>query len=745
LRRLIGTKSGPGNLPLNFNSLGAVFFLADREAEIKMLAPPEKWQILADLRLEGHIFTSRLEGAADLTTDGFFKGLEQAEKAVQLVREDKFVVDVVDREELHVPPPAPYKMAELLHDAFVLCGAQPRETLDALSKFFNGVELSGTTTGLISSFYELKNTSGNDWQSDLRKQVASMHGEDSLGDGLAESVSSSGMIYPLHPELSGSDLPDSLSAKEKGIYDLLRNRALASQMQPATGENIRVEIAAGPESLFISKFHNVTERGFLDIYQGGIDKKFTEPCPLPAITTGNEATMLRIIPEKAANIPATYTVDNLFADLEEFSIAVEPVNILMLQRMIDARYVKVSQDGYWRPDDKNVQVEMILKRAFPRMQGIHLSAYIEQTISEVTSGRKGLDFALKQFDQTLMGHGTSLVKAKVKVSAQLRQRKRSSTSIIKQQDEDIASSTASTSTAVSDSTETVQEAIAPETVTPPPDSQTQELKTDSEVSSQGYLDDSATVSATSEAETPEISAEQAKEAELTEAEPSDEEIAETVELSAEGDAESTRETGTDTWSGELQKVFDQTMDATARDSKQLPEANINTCEEIIDTDENKQCQVCGKPMLLKKDHFGKFWSCSAFPKCRHSEAYSDKDVLNILCPLCGDGKIIEKRMPTGKTMYVCPENDCEFMAWARPYNIPCQVCDSTYLVEKKSLNGAIDLRCPRAGCNYKLPLPGSGNNQATAEAPKKKKKVRVRRVPKGSASGKKVRVVRRKK
>ncbi len=743
LTRLIGTKNGPGNLPLTFNSLGTVFFLAERETEIQMFSSPEKWQVMADLRLNGNIFASRLEGASDLTTDGFFRELRMAEKAVGLVREDKFVVDVVDHEDLLVPPPTPYKMVELLHDAFVLCDSQLYETLAAVSKLFYGIEVEGKTTGLISSFYDLENTVGDNWQGALREQVVAMHGEEALGDGLSESISRLGMIYPLCPELSGSDLSSVLTSKEKGIYDLLRCRALASQMRPATGENIRVEIAAGPESLFISKFHNVTERGFMNMYQGGMDKQFTESCPFAKTSVGDEAAMLRVMPEKTVSLPIAYTIDTMFANLEEFSIAVEPGNILMLQRMIDAGYIKVSPDGYWRPGEKNIQVETIMKRAFPRMQGVNLSAYIEQTITEVTSGRKGLNFALKQFEQTLMGHGTNLVKAKLKVTTPLRSRKRTSNIIKQLEEETIVSETKPAPTAVEPSGD-IQEVSLPETAAPVPASLIPEAEAEKTLDSPVDKDEFEPV--VEEHENQEVLAESGAEGGLDEVEPSAEEMAESVELGAGKKDESRQDGGLDTWSEELQKVFDQSMSAAAGGGERLPEFDDHAYDEIVETEQSKQCQVCSKPMQLKKDRFGKFWSCSAFPKCRHSEVYSEADVLKMLCPLCGDGKIIEKRMSIGKIMYVCPEADCEFMAWARPYNIPCQVCDSTYLVEKKALNGAIDLRCPRAGCNYKLPLPGSADNVAPVVATaQKKKKVRVRRVPKGSASGKKVRIVRRKK
>ncbi|MDH5298289.1 MAG: hypothetical protein OEV91_04650, partial [Desulfobulbaceae bacterium] len=114
----------------------------------------------------------------------------------------------------------------------------------------------------------------------------------------------------------------------------------------------------------------------------------------------------------------------------------------------------------------------------------------------------------------------------------------------------------------------------------------------------------------------------------------------------------------------------------------------------------------------------------------------------MLCPVCRQGRILDKRTPTGKTFYVCPRGDCEFMAWAPPHDLPCQVCGSLFLVEKKDLRGRPFLRCPKAGCNFRQPLPGDeGSDLARTEMASPRRKVLVRRVAKGGAATGKTRKV----
>ena len=46
-------------------------------------------------------------------------------------------------------------------------------------------------------------------------------------------------------------------------------------------------------------------------------------------------------------------------------------------------------------------------------------------------------------------------------------------------------------------------------------------------------------------------------------------------------------------------------------------------------------------MVIKLGRFGKFYACSNFPECHHTQAIV-KDI-GITCPTCGKGKVIERK------------------------------------------------------------------------------------------------------
>ncbi|NOP02548.1 DNA topoisomerase I, partial [Klebsiella pneumoniae] len=52
--------------------------------------------------------------------------------------------------------------------------------------------------------------------------------------------------------------------------------------------------------------------------------------------------------------------------------------------------------------------------------------------------------------------------------------------------------------------------------------------------------------------------------------------------------------------------------------------------QIKDEPAGFDCEVCGSPMVIKLGRFGKFYACSNFPDCRHTEAIVKE--IGVECP-----------------------------------------------------------------------------------------------------------------
>lgn len=118
--------------------------------------------------------------------------------------------------------------------------------------------------------------------------------------------------------------------------------------------------------------------------------------------------------------------------------------------------------------------------------------------------------------------------------------------------------------------------------------------------------------------------------------------------------------------------------------------------EIKDESAGFACSQCGSDMVIKIGRFGKFYACSNFPDCRHTEAIIKK--IDVACPSCQQGQIVERQSKKNRLFYGCDRYpECEFVSWDKPIARTCPKCNQ-YLIEKINRKGK-QVVCSH--CDYK--------------------------------------------
>jgi DNA topoisomerase-1 len=125
---------------------------------------------------------------------------------------------------------------------------------------------------------------------------------------------------------------------------------------------------------------------------------------------------------------------------------------------------------------------------------------------------------------------------------------------------------------------------------------------------------------------------------------------------------------------------------------------------------DETCPECGRQLQRKVGRYGPFVGCSGYPECR----YIKKDPptrLEIGCPECGQGEIVEKRTRFG-LFYGCDRYpDCDFAVSNRPVKEhPCPECGSILLERPKSY------RCWNCGAELDKELTVKKHGDPEAEA-----------------------------
>ncbi len=114
---------------------------------------------------------------------------------------------------------------------------------------------------------------------------------------------------------------------------------------------------------------------------------------------------------------------------------------------------------------------------------------------------------------------------------------------------------------------------------------------------------------------------------------------------------------------------------------------------LKDEPAGENCELCGRPMLIKLGRFGKFMACSGFPECRNSRPLLQK--IGMTCPTCKQGEIVERRSKKGRTFFGCSRYpECDFVNWNKPVAISCPRCGSPYMTE---MGRKGQIKCPSCG------------------------------------------------
>lgn len=132
----------------------------------------------------------------------------------------------------------------------------------------------------------------------------------------------------------------------------------------------------------------------------------TIPCLILAVERETD------IESASSSPPERYTEETFLNELAEFGLNPDEDLKASLQDLIQKGYIDASPDSSFSATKPAISMVRLVDRIFPKMPGANLVAYLVQTMDEVLSGRKELESAISQFDQTLQMQGVPLSKQK---------------------------------------------------------------------------------------------------------------------------------------------------------------------------------------------------------------------------------------------------------------------------------------------------------------------------------------------
>ena len=117
---------------------------------------------------------------------------------------------------------------------------------------------------------------------------------------------------------------------------------------------------------------------------------------------------------------------------------------------------------------------------------------------------------------------------------------------------------------------------------------------------------------------------------------------------------------------------------------------------------DEKCPQDGANLVKRQGRFGEFVSCSNYPKCN----YIQRETTGVPCPRAGcKGEIVNKKSKRGKVFYGCSNYPkCDAVYWDKPIATPCPDCKAPFVLEKTTKRDGANLICATEGCGYRAPV-----------------------------------------
>ncbi|HMF23182.1 MAG TPA: type I DNA topoisomerase [Pseudolabrys sp.] len=389
----------------------ALRLVCDRELEIEKFVAKEYWSIVATLATPRQdTFEARLVGADGQKIQRLDIGSgADAEAFTRDLEVATFKVAKVEAKPARRNPPPPFTTSTMQQEASRKLGFSPAHTMRLAQRLYEGIDIDGETVGLITymrtdgievapeAVTAIRNMIGKEYGANYVPEAPRTYQQKSKTAQEAHEA-----VRPTDPNRSPKDVAKSVDRDQARLYELIWNRAVASQMQSAELERTTVDIEAkvGARTLELRATGQVVKfDGFLTLYQEGHDEadEDEESRRLPAINQGEPLQKQAInASQHFTEPPPRYSEAALVKRMEDLGIGRPSTYASILQVLQDRGYVRIDKKRLV-PEDKGRVVVGFLESFFQRYVEYDFTASLEEQLDKIANNEIDWKQVLQDF------------------------------------------------------------------------------------------------------------------------------------------------------------------------------------------------------------------------------------------------------------------------------------------------------------------------------------------------------------
>lgn len=398
----------------------AVRLIVERENEIKNFVSEPYFRVNAMFSTPGGEefraeYSRRLASVADAR-----KMLDDCSGAV-------FKVGEIATKPLRKSPAAPFTTSTLQQEAARKLGFTVAQTMMVAQKLYEAGHITYMRTDSLNL--------SDDAMAAISQEIIDTMGEKYLHTRRYHTNSKG--AQEAHEAIRPTDItvtdPDDCTEREKRLYNLIRQRSIASQMADAEIEKTTAEIlsASAPEH-FTATGEVIKFDGFLRVYAEGRDDEGEAPAGmslLPALATGEALAVKEMqATERFTQQPPRYTEASLVKKMEELGIGRPSTYAPTISTIQNRDYIERgeregtprdfcvlhldstgkiteetrtevvgSEKGKLIPTDIGMVVNEFLTEYFPEILDYNFTANVEERFDEIAEGKLPWNSEMRTF------------------------------------------------------------------------------------------------------------------------------------------------------------------------------------------------------------------------------------------------------------------------------------------------------------------------------------------------------------
>ncbi|MDO9127766.1 MAG: type I DNA topoisomerase, partial [Parvibaculum sp.] len=332
---------------------------------------------------------------------------KSADEIEARIKTSRFSVKSVESKPTRRNPNPPFTTSTIQQEASRKLGFSASRTMQVAQRLYEGVEIDGETTGLITYMRTDGVQIAPEAIAQARTVINNEFGEAYLPDAPRVYTTKAKNAQEAHEAIRPTDLArlpkhaaKYLDDDQRRLYELVWNRTVASQMESVQLERTTIEIEADDAPIGLRATGSVIVfDGFLRLYQEGRDEpeEGEDGGRLPKVARGDKLGLEKVRPEQHfTEPPPRFTEASIVKRMEELGIGRPSTYASTLQTLRDRDYVHMDKNRLV-PQDKGRLVTAFLESFFTRYVEYDFTAELEEKLDKVSAGELDWKDLLREF------------------------------------------------------------------------------------------------------------------------------------------------------------------------------------------------------------------------------------------------------------------------------------------------------------------------------------------------------------